>query len=91
MGWILCCSAEGQASSDCDAQVKSPEGVGCSRWTHSWNDDQDLRQMPGPSDPAPPRSSNNVYFLSDEANTKGLYIYDTAPNWSGTHCKCSGS
>ena len=91
MGWILCCSAEGQASSDCDGQVKSPEGVGCSRWTHSWNDDQDLRQMPGPSDPAPPRSSNNVYFLSDEANTKGLYIYDTAPNWAGTHCKCSSS
>ena len=83
MGWILCCSAEGQASSHCDAQVKSPEGVGCSRWTHSWNDDQDLRQMPGPSDPAPPRSSNNVYFLSDEANTKGLYLLRAImiPKW----------
>ena len=41
--------------------------------------------MPGPSDPAPPRSSNNVYFLSDEANTKGLYIYDPDPNYAGSH------
>ena len=40
--------------------------------------------MPGPDDQIP-NSSTGVYYLTDNGNTKGLYVYDPAPAWTGTH------
>jgi len=57
--------------------VSSPEGLKCNTWFHVLSDKD------GTLPKSVPTSITDVYWLSDSANSKGLYIYDPSPYFGG--------
>ena len=65
--------------------VQPPNGgAPCDKWKAVWTENFDLQTLPS-ADQDIPRSANDLYFIANAAMTKGLYIYDPSPNWTGTH------
>jgi len=77
--WI--CSSLNPSLNPPGNPISPPDGPKCSSWTHVWSDTVGTRNLPTKSH----ISLNNVYWLSDRANSKGLYIYDPSPKWNGAH------
>jgi len=61
--------------------VSSPDGRKCNSWTHVWSDMTGTRNLPTTLK----NSINDVYWFSNPANSKGLYIYDPSPKFTGLH------
>ena len=53
-------------------------------WEMVWRENRGLQVMPG-ADSGIPKSSNDIYYMSNADNDKGLYIYDPDPNYAGSH------
>jgi len=62
-------------------QVSSPDGRKCNSWTHVWSDRAGTRNLPTTFQ----SSINDVYWFSNQENSKGFYIYDPSPKFSGRH------
>jgi len=77
--WI--CSSLNPPMNPPGDSVSSPDGLKCNSWTHVWSDKVGTRTLPTNLQ----TSINDVYWFSDLANSKGLYIYDPSPKLSGIH------
>jgi len=77
--WI--CSSINPSSNPPGNRVTSPDGLKCNSWTHVWSDRSGTRNIPTTLQ----NSITDVYWFSDTANKKGVYIYDPSPKFDGTH------